>query len=459
MRFLIRSAVPGDEKQLKKLAETFPLCSLPRSLSGIQQKIDLSGMSFSGAVPFQERVYLFVIEDRESRKLVGSSQILARYAGERHPHFLLDEGDSSLCLKFVQSGAVQVGGLVLLPEFRRGPEKLGRCIGAVRFLYMLHEPEIWPKEVEVSLTAPLKDEDRVSDFWSAVGQKALSLDYQAACGLYQRDFSEFLSRIPSKMRIDLKSLPEGAQRAVRDIHPETRSLYRGLLKLGFRKTAYRHFLDGGIALKARREEIPFTARGEKVLWRFSGSSTGRVEVGAGSAENLAEGSAGGAAGDFVEDSNTGSVGGGRAGIGFAEKRAVGGDHRDFTATSSLAESSVGGSVGDSNAGFAGEKGAGFIRGSSVGSAGDSAGSSAEGLDGSSMESLTVRGGEKTHDEKKGGTKSPEPYLWGQQTGDTFKGGVIEGGLQPDGVFLLSQPPPAEMDPFAKLLVTPLNPTS
>ena len=441
MRFLIRSAVPGDEKQLKKLAETFHLCSLPKSLSGIQRKIRLSGLSFSGALPFQERVYLFVLEDRESRRLVGSSQILARYAGETHPHFLLDEGDSSLCLKFVQSAAVQVGGLVLLPEFRRGPEKLGRQIGAVRFLYMLHEPEIWPKEVEVSLTAPLKDENRVSDFWSAVGQKALSLDYQAGSGLYQRDFSEFLSRIPPKMRIDLKSLPEGAQRAVRDIHPETLSLYRGLLKLGFRKTAYRHFLDGGIALKARRDEIPFTARGRKALWRFSFSSAVRA--------------GGGAAGDFVEDSNTGSAGGGRAGsggggIGFAEKRAVGAAW-DPTAASFLAESSAGGSVGDSNAGSVG--------GPVVGSVRDPARSSAEGLDENPMESLPGRGDEKAHDEKKGGTKSPEPYLWGQQTGDTFKGGVIEGGLQPDGVFLLSQPPPAEMDPFAKLLVTPLNPTS
>ena len=277
MRFLIRSARTEDKEQLQKLAETFPLCSLPKNPSDIQRKIRLSGLSFSGAVPFQERVYLFVLEDRMSGRLAGSGQILARYAGERHPYFVLDEGDSSLCLKFVRSGAVQVGGLVLLPEFRRSPEKLGRQIGAVRFLYMLHEPEIWPKEVEVSLTAPLKDKNRVSPFWSAVGEGALSLDYQTAVELYRKDFSAFLSRIPVKMKIDLKSLPDGAARAVRDIHPETLSLYRGLLKLGFKKTAYRHFLDGGITLKARLRDIPYFARGKKAPWRFESPSLGLAE--------------------------------------------------------------------------------------------------------------------------------------------------------------------------------------
>ena len=97
-----------------------------------------------------------------------------------------------------------------------------------------------------------------------MGRKIFSLNYLEISELYQKDFPRFLSRIPKNMTVDLKSLPAEARRAVEDIHPETLSLYHGLLKLGFKKTPYRHFLDGGISLTAKRDPIPFIAQGQKV---------------------------------------------------------------------------------------------------------------------------------------------------------------------------------------------------
>ena len=265
MKFLIRSAKAGDEEQLKKLSEAFHLCNLPKDSSEIQKKIQLSEQSFLENIPFQERVFLFVLEEKQTQKLVGSSQILACYADQKHPHFILDKKTSSLHLHFTKSGSVQLGGLVLLPEFRRGPDKLGRQIGASRFVYMLENPQIWPEEIEVSLTAPLKNNNTGSDFWDAVGRNIFSLNYLEISQLYQKDFSHFLSRIPKNMRVDLKSLPVKARQAVEDIHPETLSLYHGLLKLGFKKTLHRHFLDGGISLTAKRANIPFLTQGKKVF--------------------------------------------------------------------------------------------------------------------------------------------------------------------------------------------------
>ena len=265
MKFLIRSAKTGDEQQLKKLSESFHLCSLPKDISSIQKKIQLSERSFAGTIPFRERVFLFVLEEKKTHRLVGSSQILACYIGQKIPHFTLDKKATSLRLHHIHSESVQLGGLVLLPEFRRGSDKLGRQIGASRFLYMLTDPQIWSEEVEVSLSAPLKDNDTTSEFWDAVGKKVFSLNYLEACELYQRDFPRFLSRVPQNITVDLKSLPEGARQAMEGIHPETLSLYRGLLKLGFKNTPYRHFLDGGVFLKIRWENIPFVAQGKKAL--------------------------------------------------------------------------------------------------------------------------------------------------------------------------------------------------
>ncbi|MCY4512404.1 MAG: arginine N-succinyltransferase [Bdellovibrionales bacterium] len=265
MKFRIRSAKKGDEEQLKKVSEAFHLCNLPKDISEIQKKIQQSEQSFSGTLPFQKRGFLFVLEEVQTERLVGSSQILAYYTHQKHPYFIIDQKISSLRLHYTKSDSVQLGGLVLLPEFRRGAEKLGRQIGAIRFLYMLEEPSIWPEEIEVSLTAPLKDNNTGSEFWDAVGKKVFSLNYREISELYQKDFPGFLSQIPKSMTLDLKSLPSGARRAVEEIHPETLSLYHGLLKLGFKQTPLRHFLDGGISLIAKRTDVPFIAQGKRVL--------------------------------------------------------------------------------------------------------------------------------------------------------------------------------------------------
>ena len=265
MKFRIRSTKKGDEEQLKKVSEAFHLCNLPKDISEIQKKIQQSEQSFSGILPFQKRVFLFVLEEIQTEMFVGASQILAYYANQKHPYFIIDQKTSSLRLHYTKNDSLQLGGLVLLPEFRRGAEKLGRQIGAIRFLYMLEEPSIWPNEIEVSLTAPLKDDDTGSEFWDAVGKKIFSLNYQEISELYQKDFPGFLSQIPKNMNLDLKCLPSGARRAVEEIHPETLSLYHGLLKLGFKETPLRHFMDGGISLIAKRKDVPFIAQGKRVL--------------------------------------------------------------------------------------------------------------------------------------------------------------------------------------------------
>ena len=267
MKFLIRSAKKGDEEQLKKLSATFHLCNLPKDISGIRDKIQISEQSFSGTLPFRDRTYLFVLEEKQTRKLAGSSQILACYTDRKHPYFIRDKQTPSLLhLHYISSGSVQLGGLALLPEFRRGPDKLGRRIGAIRFLYMLEDPRIWPEELEVNLTAPLKDNDTGSDFWDAVGRKILPMNYLEISELYQKDFPKFLSQIPKNMTVDLKSLPaEGAAGGggdpSRNPVPPPRAFKTGFL----RQHPYLHFLDGGVSLTAKRNSIPFIARGTKGL--------------------------------------------------------------------------------------------------------------------------------------------------------------------------------------------------
>ena len=264
MNFLIRSVKEKDAEQLKQLAEAFQLCNLPRDTSALKKKIQLSVNSFHGELAFKERGFLFVLEEKRTGRLIGSCQILPCAEVKKHPYFEL--GKNSLRLFRDSRNRVQLGGLILLKEFRGHPEKLGRQIGAVRFLYMLKDPAIWPDIVEVSLTAPLQNDNTASSFWNETGGKFLSGDYMENSALYQGDLPRFLSQIPKEMRVNLSALSPSALQALKTVHPDTRSLYHGLLKIGFKETSHRHFLDGGLSLEAIRGDIPFISRGRRGVW-------------------------------------------------------------------------------------------------------------------------------------------------------------------------------------------------
>src|SRR5688572_25649230 len=155
--FYLREAYPQDLPALMKLAEHLDTVNLPHDEAVLSRLLHLSDRSFGGDLAdIWKREYLFVLidtgDDEPARggvaedlapgkgRVIGTSMIIAQHGTRNAPHIyfelMTDERYSQsldrhiqhkvLKLGFNYSGPTEIGGLILLPDYRRHPERLGR---------------------------------------------------------------------------------------------------------------------------------------------------------------------------------------------------------------------------------------------------------------------------------------------------------------------------------------------
>lgn len=257
MRFLIREANFKDRDYLLSLAKSFPLCSLPGNKAKLEEKIQTSKDSFNQTLPKKNRNYIFILEDKKEKKVIGSSQILSYFGKNKSLCYTLKkkEGKSYLKLDTIKTGRHQIGGLILHPDYRNFPEKLGLQIALVRFLYMTTFSKEFSPLLEVSLTSTIHGTK--NHFWKETGLKHLKMNYNLALKNFQKNRLQFFSLFPIDLKINLDKLSSKAKNYLIQVHPQTLPVYKGLLKRGFCKTKHHHVLDGGIYLEAFWEKLSF----------------------------------------------------------------------------------------------------------------------------------------------------------------------------------------------------------
>lgn len=264
MRYFIRPAQLKDIPEILSLTRHFPLCSLPSNKAKLKEKIQISQESFCKTLKFSDRNYIFVLEDRKKKQVIGSSQILSYFGAKRSICYHLNK--SSLKIKQVTEGRHQIGGLILNPQYRKSKESLGLQIGMARFLYIKSHPKDFSKIIEVSLTAPIQD--KKNPFWRETGAKILNKNYLSALKAFQKNREEFLKSFPKNLKIKLKNLSPKAQLCLNTVHPQTLPVYKGLLKRGFRKTQYYHLLDGGMYLEANWRRLKFLKQAQSLKVKY-----------------------------------------------------------------------------------------------------------------------------------------------------------------------------------------------
>lgn len=251
LNFIIRPAQKKDLSDLLKLSRSFPLYNLPQHKKFLREKLELSGQSFQKKLPPFERNHVFVLEDLNSKEVIGSSQILSFSNKNRSYRYLLRKNQGQAYLQFVsvQTKRHQLGGLILSRRHRGLKEQLGRCVGSARLLYMKNNEKDFSKTLEVSLTGPFQKEN--NPFWKQTGAKYLKQNYLQALKLYRNDPDALLKKFPKKLKIELESLSEIARSSLKIVHPQTLPAYKGLIKRGFKPSGGHHLLDGGIYLVAK----------------------------------------------------------------------------------------------------------------------------------------------------------------------------------------------------------------
>jgi arginine N-succinyltransferase len=273
MKFLIRSVRLNDLRGLHDLASQFSLLNLPADKKILGEKIERSVASFAGDRPKEDAEYLFVVEDLENEAIVGSSLILAKHGTEDVPHYYfklvkknrfsedLGIGFIHQVLQFKEdtNGPTEIGGLLIDRGYRRRPEKLGKQISLVRFLYMGMARNEFESRVLCELTPPLGEGAR-SEFWEALGRRFTGLPYQEADLISQKN-KEFISSLFPEEDIYLCLLDSRARLVLGRVGDETRPAQHLLESIGFKYLHEVDPFDGGPHYGANVEDITIVKNG------------------------------------------------------------------------------------------------------------------------------------------------------------------------------------------------------
>jgi arginine N-succinyltransferase len=272
-RYVIRGATMEDEANLLGLAKHLNTINLPYDPVAVREIVDLASRSFSGALKdARRREYVFVLEDLVERRVIGTSKIIAQLGRRDAPYIYFDviveeRYSPTLDRHFVHTvlrlghsyeGPTEIGGLIVLPECRRVPDRVGLMISYVRFLYMAMHRGLFRNEVVAELLPPLLPDGR-SHLWEALGRKFTDLSYLEADILSKKN-KEFIKSLFPGGDIYTSLLATDAQEVIGKVGRETRGVEKMLRRIGFQYCNRIDPFDGGPHFRAATDEIALVRR-------------------------------------------------------------------------------------------------------------------------------------------------------------------------------------------------------
>jgi arginine N-succinyltransferase len=180
-----------------------------------------------------------------------------RYSATLDRHFK----HTTLSIGYSYSGPTEIGGLILLPEYRKVPERLGLFISYVRFLFIKMHRELFRDEVLAELLPPLEP-DGTSHLWDALGRHFTDLTYAEADRLSKKN-KEFIRSLFPEGTIYATLLPKNAQDVIGKVGVQTRGVEKMLRRIGFRYVERVDPFDGGPHFTAPTDEITLVQRTHK----------------------------------------------------------------------------------------------------------------------------------------------------------------------------------------------------
>jgi arginine N-succinyltransferase len=265
---LLREIQERDLDAIEAFSQIPGFINLPNDKDLLREKIMRSIDSFNDRVEeFSDGKYLFIAEDTDTGRVLGTSMIAAQHGTADSPHFYFQIGSEekyseaintgfihgTLELKLDTNGPSEIGGLVLNPEYRNSDERLGRQISFVRFLFLALNRKRFRNRVIAELLPPLNKRGQ-SPLWEAIGRRFTNMDYWEADQLCQKNKDFILSLFPSG-KIYTTFFPAEARNALGKVGKDTEPVVHMLKKIGFE---YKHQVDpfdGGPHLWADVENL------------------------------------------------------------------------------------------------------------------------------------------------------------------------------------------------------------
>lgn len=265
---LLREVQERDVDALERLAQIPGFINLPSDKDLLREKVLKATATFNDKIQNKlEGKYMFIAEDLESRRILGTSMVAAQHGRPDSPHFYFEVASEekfsdtintgfihgTLKLKYDTNGPSELGGLVVDSEYRNSETRVGRQISFVRFLYLAMNKPRFKKKLLAELLPPLNKKGQ-SPLWEAVGRRFTNMDYWEADQLCQKNKEFIFSLFPSG-KIYTTFLPAEARNSIGKVGKDTEPVLHMLKKIGF---AYKNQVDpfdGGPHLWANVDEI------------------------------------------------------------------------------------------------------------------------------------------------------------------------------------------------------------
>ena len=251
------------------------LTTLPMDRELLRKRIVLSQRSIAsmGELPAGEW-YLFVMEDLESGRMIGTSGICSKVGGFE-PFYAyrietaLHESQSLgvhkqisvLHLVSEHNGPTEIGSLFLLPEFRK--EGNGRLLSLSRFLFMTEHRECFDPIVIAEMRGVIDERGR-SPFWDALGSYFFDIDLPTADYLSMVN-KRFIADLMPKHPIYIPLLPPEAQAVIGHVHEQTRPAMKLLQEEGFAANGMVDIFEAGPVVTCPLAQIRTVSASRKAV--------------------------------------------------------------------------------------------------------------------------------------------------------------------------------------------------
>lgn len=265
---LLRGVQESDLEAIYNLAEHsgIGITTLPKDKKLLKKRIQWACSSFKKNVvrPINE-YYLFVLEDKKSGQVIGTSAIEASIGHDCPFYSYKISKQTRICpslnirsdyevLSLVNDnhGNSEICTLFLDPSYRHHHN--GLLLSRARFLFMAQFPERFANKVIAELRG-VSDELGHSPFWDNVGRHFFHMTFPEADSLTISTDKQFIADLMPRNNIYVQILSSEAQAVIGKPHPSSISAMNILKREGFYYNDYVDIFDAGPTIEANKKHI------------------------------------------------------------------------------------------------------------------------------------------------------------------------------------------------------------
>ena len=264
---IIQSVSDEDFSSLRELASKYPLLNLPSEENLLKEKIKISEQSFAKDIPEEKRNFLFVLKE-ENGAVIGSSQLAIQSGTPIQPSYSLkifhqNTSEAFLQLIKITDGPSYLGGLILSEHYRGQPEKAGKQLSLIRFLFAAMFPKIFKKTFHAEV-APYLDEKGKNPFFEYFIKQYTSLSMEEIDYLTLTDKEKLFSFYPRE-KVLFSTLPDSVQKSLGKAGFYSQRAAGLLNNQNFSFVGEVDPFDGGPYLQAHINNIPLIQKTKEVF--------------------------------------------------------------------------------------------------------------------------------------------------------------------------------------------------